>query len=397
MLMLKTRKVRSRVSRSMAFVTALLAVAGCASEVLTQEEADLLEAQGPYVEDTVDGEVQSTTQALSGVPAGTGYVWGSGATTTTPYVPFSNFSFNSAGRDNVITKLTASAGRYRIEMPGLFAPGNVQVMAYGNNTNRCNLRSEAINRNGAVRFEVACFTHDGMATDSQFVAFFNNTGDSTGKLAMASVGTTGLISNMAKVTRVDHLANGTYRVRLASTVGGGAPFVTARSTGANFCNPKSDTQLLEDVGGILVGTHVVEVRCFDLHGVTTNTSFQFTYMDQPSFSGGLITANARSTSINDSRPLGFYSNTSSDREVFFDHTPFVNMSVNFFTPGINSRSMSLVNAVSSEAVFCRSAWSTRSNASGFDVVTDVRCNDINGVKRGLSISNAIFGFQSLTP
>jgi hypothetical protein len=363
---------------SVARAALLLALTGCASELTPEEIADF-EDQGPYVG---DDEVASTAQALAGVPASTGYIWANDATRTTPYEPFGAWSFNSEGEDNIVDKQEANGvGRYRVEMKGLTAPGNVQVTAYGPGAARCNLRSLATNANGGIRFDVNCFTAGGIHTDSMFVAFYNNTGDTSGKLAMASVSSTAEVSDIANILTATRLNTGHYRIFMPRTIGTGVPFATARTTLGSFCHPSRHGVDLED--GI---KEFADIRCFNSSGNPTNVAFQFTYMSKPNFTQ-IESALSVSESTSDNLPGGYYSSTDSFRVVNFDYTDPTSLNVGVFWTGVTTQTTSLVNAYSTSAVFCKpSGW------FGTDhYTTSVLCHDVTGAARKARVTNAFFG------
>lgn len=371
------------VAKVRSVVAVLLALAGCTSE-LTPEEMAELDARGPYVDEANDDEVASTTLALTGVAASTGFVWANKPSEMNPYAPNAGFSFNSAGKENRITKLHDNGvGRYRVDMPGLTAPGNVQVTAYGSNRNRCNLRSAPTNSVSGVSFEVACYTHDGIAADNVFVAFFNNTGDTTNGVSMASVSTTGEVSQIANVLTATRRSTGSYRIFMPNTGWDGVPFATARSTNGSFCHPSFTGLHITEHDGIMQAT---DIRCFNVEGEPANVSFHFTQMRRQTFSK-LQNANGLSASTNDNAPGSFYSSTGSLRVSHFDYIDPASLNVTFFDPRTVSQSTSLVAAFTTEPVSCKPAiWFPGSN-----FVTSVVCHDVSGAARKVRVGNAIFG------
>jgi hypothetical protein len=382
MYLLQDDRIRPSASASSVVLAALLiALTGCASELSPEEIADL-EAEGPYVG---EGEVASTTQALTGVPASTGYLWANDSARETPYQPAASYSFNSEGEANTVDRQQEhGAGRYRVFMEGLSAPGNVQVTAYGNNAHRCNLRSAAVNSNGGVRFDVNCFTAQGVPVNSQFVVFYNNTGETNGELSMASVSASAGISDFANVWTAIKRSTGRYRIFVQGAINqtSGVPFATARGSNPSFCHP---SQVAIDLD---YGTWFVDVDCFNMEGQRADTPFQFTYMTIPNFTQ-IESAVALSESTSDNFPGGHYSSTNSRRVVHFDYTDPTSLDVGVFWTGVSTQTTSLVSAFTSSAVSCKPRiWDP---TSGDHFSTSVVCHNVLGEARKVRVSNGFFG------
>jgi hypothetical protein len=367
---------------------------GCASD-LTQEEIANYEAEGAYADDDIDAssneeDIASSSQALRGVAASYAYLWANSPTTNS-YAPHAWYSFNSAGGAMQITRL--GTGRYRVDLDELAAPGNTQVNAYGNNSHRCKLYGPAYSMNGGVRFDVYCFNYAGTLTDSMFVAFYNNTSDTQGRLALANVDAYGTHSHSTYVTDVTRPRTGVYRVIMPTTVDDdGTPFVTAIGSSGNFCNPSSIGWETTDNGSVLsVIGYVVEVRCFSSTGAAINSPFQFTYFNAPSWSG-LNVASAVADSAADHPSSGYYSAIGQHDMVWFEYYGS-NHAVTFYAPEFVLPSTSFANAFTTSAVFCKpQGWGTSTTQHN----TTVICHDTTGATRTVRSSVAAIGGSPVT-
>ncbi len=113
------------------------------------------------------------------------YVWANNATSAinTAYTPSTAYSYNTVGRAQANRVTRVGAGRYRVSCRGvgggrLFngsgtwgAGGNVQVTAYGGNSNYCKVRNWST---GGVDMSasVDCFNHQGQRANTQFTLLF---------------------------------------------------------------------------------------------------------------------------------------------------------------------------------------------------------------------------------
>jgi hypothetical protein len=114
----------------------------------------------------IDSEFNLQYQANTGTATfDQGYVWANQPFSSS-YNPPTPRSWNSKGGTNTITR--SGLGRYMVTFPNLVVSGgNVQVTAYGTNSDYCNVTGW-----GGTVVQVACFNRFGLATDSQFTASY---------------------------------------------------------------------------------------------------------------------------------------------------------------------------------------------------------------------------------
>ena len=100
------------------------------------------------------------------VPPGgnTGFVWADQPTASS-YTPASDYSFNSSGGTNTITR--QGVGNYVVTLPGLRGGGNPQVTAYGSTAAHCEVASWT-KANTTASVNVLCFNPAGSLSDGYF-------------------------------------------------------------------------------------------------------------------------------------------------------------------------------------------------------------------------------------
>ncbi|HMR05233.1 MAG TPA: hypothetical protein PKA88_05635 [Polyangiaceae bacterium] len=120
------------------------------------------------LETTVNGKANAaaTGTQYTNTPNGKSvYAWsGSCHTSTTANCAVNaTYSYNAGGA--AITSTRSAAGVYNVTFPGLAttAGGNVQVTAYGNNTNNCKVVSW-----GNTNVNIRCYTSAGVNQDTQW-------------------------------------------------------------------------------------------------------------------------------------------------------------------------------------------------------------------------------------
>ncbi len=166
--------------------------------------------------------------------ASVAYVWGNNATAAN-YTPSSSYA---KGAGNI--RRTA-VGRYTWAVPGgeVSGKGNVQVSAYGNNANHC----QVVSWGGSVN--VACFNQAGAPVDSQFTALALNGGSASNVAYVwannptaASYTPSGAYAYSPGATpRITRSGTGTYRVQLANSMvtSGATIMVTAYGSTPAHC------------------------------------------------------------------------------------------------------------------------------------------------------------------
>jgi hypothetical protein len=381
---------RALIQSSLSGLCIAVALAGgtaCASAADASMGDEVVSGSFDGLEGEADEGIGSTTQALPNAPPSTGYVWANDLSRpiNDPYTAPSSFSFNSAGRSNKITHL--GQGRYQVDLPGLSTPGTAQAMGYGG-TNRCKLRHAPITVNGGVQLTVHCFTFNGSPADSMFVAFFNNTGDTLGAVAMAAVGSSGTFGQAAHIWSVVRQTTGKYRIVMPHEFGGlGAPLVTAQGSDGSFCNFSSAGLLLvvPPEGPAHIDGTYADVSCYSNAGAPVNTNFQFTHLSKATWPK-LFAANAIARSDRDHNASGFYSVDNSYRDVNFDYSASTVLT-QFNNLGSGKQSMALASAVTPTAVSCQvGVWTAGGNAFTLGHV----CTDVNGTPWAVRVSDAVF-------
>jgi hypothetical protein len=188
----------------------------------------------------------------------------------------SYYTYNSAGETNSVEYV--STGRYRVSFPGVYPStgGNVQVTAYGTNSNRCKVGSWLQSGTG-VSVEVRCHNAAGAAADSLFTAsFLHRTGTSTTAPSAyvwysgTAASTTYTHNSAGLANEVEKTGTGEYKVTLnglgtASLPRLGHALVTAYGTDAKYCKVVSFVAGLE--------AEIVDVACFDSAGAAADSPF----------------------------------------------------------------------------------------------------------------------------
>jgi hypothetical protein len=209
-----------------------------------------------------------------------------GVTTGLVYAPPDDFSYNSSYGSNEVMDL--GAGRYLVAMPGLGGlDGNVQVTAFGETANRCNV----VDWTGMpdLMVEVQCWSPEGSPAESLFVVYFRQSAQHTSDIyaaAHVAVSDGGEIdpflshNSSGETNDVEKVGVGHYEISMPGlTEPGSTGNVTAWGRSANFCK----------LAGVAEGTSDARavVLCFDPSGTPADTAFSFRYLRRaPSIVGG---------------------------------------------------------------------------------------------------------------
>jgi hypothetical protein len=106
-----------------------------------------------------------------------GYVWANQPANPN-YFPATGYEHNSSGR--AVQVLRSAVGVYQVRFLGMAGTGGLaHASAYGNN-NFCTV-SSWVPSNGDEAVNVRCFTPDGVATDTRFIAHVTNRTDGTSR------------------------------------------------------------------------------------------------------------------------------------------------------------------------------------------------------------------------
>jgi len=184
------------------------------------------------------------------------YVFGNQPTAAS-YAPPVNYSFNSTGATNTITRSTTVPGVYTVNAPGLGAAGgHVQVTAYGTGGEWCT----AWNWGAAgtdLHIQVRCYSASGAPADSRFTMSYVKGGNILGRSVCCNSDghpTSYLFANLPSTASyepaaayrylsgtslVTRLGTGRYRVNYGWAAAPGAVNVTAVGGGTARCKVES--------------------------------------------------------------------------------------------------------------------------------------------------------------
>jgi hypothetical protein len=210
------------------------------------------------------------------------FVWAhaAAATLNVPYSPSANYSHNSTGFANTVTRV--GTGLYRVAMPQLGTDqpsGNVQVTAYGTTANRCKVQSW-IPSGTTLYVTVRCHTPAGALANTQFVAQYFRAGAGNPQQqaylwAHSPTSASYLPSrfyssnSLGGTNRVTRLGVGVYQASLPGfTRVGGNVQVTAYGSDSRYCKVSS------------WGVAAVNVRCFTAAGALADSMWSLRYTDR---------------------------------------------------------------------------------------------------------------------
>jgi hypothetical protein len=210
-----------------------------------------------------------------------GFVWAHAATATlnVAYAPSTNYSHNSTGYANTVTRI--GTGLYRVAMPGLGTDqpsGNVQVTAYGGTANRCKVQSWV--RSGITLYvTVRCHTAAGALANTQFVVQYFRAGAGNPQqqayLWAHSPSSAAYypsryysFNSRGGTNYVTRSSAGVYQAHLPGfTRVGGNVQVTGYGSDSRYCKVSS------------WGVSAVTVRCFTAGGVPADSMWSLRYTD----------------------------------------------------------------------------------------------------------------------
>jgi hypothetical protein len=374
-----------RRARVCALVLTLGLTGACAQQPLSEQAPA---AQSPFVDDAVGSAgagsatpVANAGQALTQVTESVGYVWADQLTTAS-YTPAQNYSMNSTGGANTVSRL--GTGRYRVIMNGLASGGNAQVAAYGSTSNRCTLFSAPRPASGNLQIDVYCYTRIGDLSDTKFSVFYYQLSPVNATCLNASFGkisATATVSDASCLKSAARTATtGRYTLTMSAAFNAAQPptFVTAISSTGAFCNPSN------------VSGRIVEVSCFNKSGARAWSDFEFLWLSLPdTMPTEIATAISGATSTN--AVEGFYSVKGGFDMVFFDYGATGFQTVTFYGPGTNLPTTALVNAYSRSAVYCHpTGWF----GGAAQASVSLACYDVNGTPSVVLSSVAVLGMPT---
>ncbi|MFI5495118.1 hypothetical protein [Actinoplanes sp. NPDC051859] len=200
--------------------------------------------------------------------------------TAASYTPPANYSYNSTGGINKITKAAAPAGVYTVDAPSLGAAGgHVQVTAYGTGTEWCTAWNWAP-AGTAQRIHVRCYNAGGQPADTKFTLSYVKNGNFFGSSVCCNSDghpTSYLYANqptaasyepsagyrfLSGTSRIDRLSAGRYKVNYGWAAQGGAVNVT--SIGGNNARCKVEAYVSDEIANVV---------CHNPAGATVDAPF----------------------------------------------------------------------------------------------------------------------------
>ncbi len=293
------------------------------------------------------------------IPAAFGFVWADQPTAAS-YNPSTNYTFNSTGGTNSITRL--GTGYYRVDLPGLGqANGNVQVTAY-NSANHC--KPISWSPSGTTQqVYVQCATPAGANADTTFVAQYYRAGAGNpeqGAYLWADQPSSASYTPSASYSynsrggtnQVTRSGVGVYQASLPGfTTGGGNVQVTAYGSTTDYCKVAS------------WGTSTVNVRCFDTAGNPSDSLWTLRYTNQHVANNGLRGAYAWASDATSAShtPSASYQWHSQGNTLTATHPSVGSYVVNIPNMASSNRTSATVTAYGSSNVYCNvDSW----NADG---------------------------------